>query len=118
MLEDYVHHGLSATPDGRRLMFERETESAIYNTIPHHLGAQIKRTPPQCPVAFVGGTHSAELRQVGLSATRALVGQRFTWIDGSHLFPFEKPEQTAQAVSHWLVSFGAQAGPEVDTPSI
>lgn len=118
VLEDYIRHGLSASPDGHHLAFQRETESAIYNTIPHHLDAQVRRHPPKCPVAFVAGTRSREARQVGLQATRALVGERLTWIEGSHLFPFERPEQTAAEVVRWLVSFGAHPSPGTDTPSI
>ena len=46
----------------------------------------------------LAGTRSAEGRQVGLAATRALVHERLQWVDGSHLFPLERPEETAQAV--------------------
>ena len=29
---------------------------------------------------------------------RALAGERFAWIEGSHLYPMEKPQETAHAV--------------------
>jgi pimeloyl-ACP methyl ester carboxylesterase len=73
-------------------------ETRIYNTLPHHIGAVLKRHPPRCPVAFLAGTQSVELRQGGAAGARALAKQRFRWIDGSHLFPMEQPDETAEAV--------------------
>jgi surfactin synthase thioesterase subunit len=58
----------------------------------------MKKHPPRCPVAFIGGTQSAEVRQVGLAATRAVTRGRIEWLEGSHLFPMEQPLATAQAV--------------------
>lgn len=99
VLADYLHSGFEPDPaGGLRLAFRREIETRFYDTLPHHLGAVLRRHPPQRPVAFVGGTRSAELRQVGLEATRRLVHERFVWIDGTHLFPMERPRQTAELV--------------------
>jgi hypothetical protein len=53
-------------------------------------------------VAFIGGTQSTEVRQVGLAATRALTRARIDWLEGSHLFPMERPDETAAAVLRWL----------------
>jgi hypothetical protein len=36
-----------------------------------------------------------------------VVGSKLTWIEGSHLFPMEKPHETAQAV---LTALGKIAG--------
>lgn len=107
VLHDYIGAGTepdpeAAEPGGVRLAFRREVETKIYNTLPHHLGRVLQRHPPRCPAAFLAGTQSVEVRQVGLSATRALVGERLEWIEGSHLFPMEKPEATAAAVLRWL----------------
>ena len=55
-------------------------------------------------VAFIGGTRSAEIRQAGLAATRALAHDRLSWVEGSHLFPMERPLDTAQAVLRLLVA--------------
>ena len=103
LLRDYIASGTEADPDaaasgGVRLAFDRDVETRIYNTLPHHMGAVLYRHPPRCPVAYIGGTQSTEGRQVGLAATRALVHGRLQWIEGSHLFPMEKPEETATAV--------------------
>ena len=99
VLADYVAAGIE--PDeasGVRLAFSREVETKLYNTLPHHFGALLKRHPPACPVSFIGGTRSAEVRQVGMAETRAVTRGRIEWLDGTHLFPMEQPLAAAQAV--------------------
>ena len=76
----------------------------------HHLARVLKRHPLQCPVAFVGGTRSVELRQVGLAATRRLAHGRVSMVDGTHLFPFEQPAQTAAEVLRCIGTFYARHG--------
>lgn len=86
----------------RVLDFDRDIETKIYNTLPHNLDALLRRHPLRCPVAFLGGTESLELRQVGLAMTRRIVGrdhpERFRMVEGSHLFPMEKPLETAAEI--------------------
>jgi pimeloyl-ACP methyl ester carboxylesterase len=107
VLSDYLTHGLSARPDQTTvtLTFRREVEAHIYNTMPHRLAHEFKRKPFQCPVAFIGGRQSMELRKVGLGGTRQLFGSQMSWIEGTHLYPFEQPELTAQEVLKWLQQF-------------
>lgn len=118
VLRDYMAAGLEpdpeAGPEAVRLAFRREVETRIYNTLPHHLGRVLHRHPPRCPVAYIGGTRSAEGRQVGLAATRALLHSRMQgapgpdrlqWIEGSHLYPMERPDDTAAAVLAQIASF-------------
>jgi pimeloyl-ACP methyl ester carboxylesterase len=106
VLRDYIEHGTQdvETPKGRQrvLCFDRDIETAIYNTLPHNLDRLLKRHPLQCPVGFVGGTHSEEMRQVGMRMTRQVVGsrpERLRLVEGSHLFPMEQPLLTAQLVA-------------------
>lgn len=98
VLHDYLSHGLAAAPDGVRLAFDRDVETAIYNTLPHHVGALLERQPLHCPVAFVAGRWSRENRQLGLRLVRRLAGPRWRGIEGSHLFPMERPDETAALV--------------------
>jgi pimeloyl-ACP methyl ester carboxylesterase len=99
VLDDYLRCGFEPSPEGGlQLAFRRDVETRFYNTLPHHLGLLLQRHPPRCPVAFIGGTQSAELRQVGLEATRRLVHDRFVWIEGTHLYPMERPDETADTV--------------------
>ncbi len=100
VLQDYVRAGTESDPEqgGVRLAFDRAVETRLYNTLPHHFGALLKRHPPACPVHYLGGTRSAEGRQVGMAMTRALTQGRIGWIEGTHLYPMERPDETAQAV--------------------
>ena len=102
VLQDYVNGGFEESAGLTRLRFRRDIETRIYNTLPHHLGRLLRRHPPQCPVGFIAGTQSDELRQGGAEASKALARQHFVWMEGSHLFPFERPEDTAAQVLHLL----------------
>ena len=99
VLDDYLAAGLEPDPAGGvRLAFGREVETRIYDTLPHHFPALLRQHPPACPVHFIGGTRSAEVRQAGLATTRALTHGRMGWLEGSHLYPMEQPLETARAV--------------------
>jgi len=98
VLRDYIAHGTHDEGGQRVLSFDRDVETAIYNTLPDNLDRLLKRHPLKCPVAFLGGTHSAELKQLGMGMTEKLVKGRLMMLDGSHLFPMEKPLATAAAI--------------------
>lgn len=114
-LRDYIDHGThdADTPQGpqRVLNFDREVETAIYNTLPHNLDRLLRRHPLRCPVAFLGGTRSLEMQQVGMAMTRRVLGRqgeaRLRLIEGSHLFPMEKPQETAAAIDDLLTVMAA-----------
>jgi pimeloyl-ACP methyl ester carboxylesterase len=109
VLADYLACGLEVGAEGGvHLSFQRDIETRIYNTLPHHVPRLLRTHPPRCPVAFVGARGSDELRRVGLRETRRLVHQRLTMLDGTHLFPMEAPQAAAAAVVHWLASFETQ----------
>lgn len=113
VLRDYIACGVQAADDaqggGHRLVFRREIETTIYNTLAHHLWSLLRRDPLHCPLAFIGGTHSTENRQVGLRATRALTHGHMSFVEGSHLFPFERPQETAAQALRWIGEFSAPA---------
>ncbi|MBP6251528.1 MAG: alpha/beta hydrolase [Rubrivivax sp.] len=106
---DYLACGFEAAPEGGvQLAFRREVETALYNTLPHHFDRLLHRHPPQGPVAFIGGTQSAEVRQVGLTLTRTVTRGQLHWIDGTHLFPMEQPRATADAVLDQLAAMAGE----------
>ncbi|PKO27911.1 MAG: alpha/beta hydrolase [Betaproteobacteria bacterium HGW-Betaproteobacteria-9] len=115
VLRDYIAHAThdETTEQGVRrvLGFERDVETAIYNTLPHNLDRLLRRHPLPCPVAFIGGTESQEMKQVGMAMTHRLVGrdhpERLLMVEGSHLFPMEKPQETAATIDAALRSLGA-----------
>jgi len=114
-LADYIAHGThdADTPQGpqRLLTFSRDVETAIYNTLPHNLDRLLRRHPLRCPVGFIGGTQSQEMRQVGMAMTHRLVGrdhpERLLMVEGSHLFPMERPHDTAAALDGLLRAIAA-----------
>ncbi len=118
VLADYIEHGTHDEGHGaerrRVLGFDRDVETAIYNTLPDHLDRLLRRHPLKCPVAFLGGRQSAEMRQVGMAMTARIVGAdgrgdpgRVMMLDGSHLFPMERPLATAAAIEASLANMGA-----------
>lgn len=114
VLHDYIDHGTfdsepaSALPAGtvlakakgaaRALSFDRDVETAIYETVPHNLSALLRHNPLECPAAFIGGRQSREMKQAGLAMTEKVTGGRIMMLDGTHLFPMEKPMTAAAAV--------------------
>ena len=106
-LHDYAEHGTVEENSERVLSFDRGVETAIYNTLPHNLGSMLKSHSLKCGVAFVGGTHSREIRLAGIDLAGKVAKGRVMWLDGSHLFPMEKPIATAAAVEAALRNLGA-----------
>ena len=98
VLEDYVHHATHESQGKRVLSFDRDIETRLYNTVPDNLDRLLSRHPVRCPVAFIGGRYSLEMRQVGMSMTEKVAQGRIMMLDGSHLFPMEKPIATAAAI--------------------
>ncbi len=98
MLQDYIHYGTHDEDDQRVLSFTRDVETAIYNNLPSNLERLFRRHPLKCPVAFIGGLHSREMKQVGMQMTEQLTRGRITMLDGTHLFPMEHPAVTAAAI--------------------
>jgi hypothetical protein len=108
VLRDYIAHGTQdeTTPQGTRrvLAFDREVETAIYNTLPHNLGRLLAAHPLQCPAAFIGGLDSQEMKRVGMAMTLRVTQGRTMMLDGSHLFPMERPLATAAAIEAALLN--------------
>ena len=98
VLADYIEHGTEDEGGERVLSFDRDVETSIYNTLPDNLERVLRRHPLRAPVAFIGGLQSQEIAQVGLAMTQRVTAGRMTMMDGSHLFPMEKPLATAAAI--------------------
>lgn len=105
VLQDYVTHGTHDADGQRVLSFDRAVETAIYNTLPHNIDRLLQRHPLKCPAAFIGGTQSQELKKVGLALTQKVTHGRVSLLEGSHLFPMEKPVATAAAIEAAILGF-------------
>jgi pimeloyl-ACP methyl ester carboxylesterase len=110
VLRDYIAHGTyeagpaSEHPGQRVLSFDREVETAIYNSLPDNLERLLKRHPLKCPAAFIGGRQSVEMKQLGMAMTEKVTHGRIMMLDGSHLFPMEQPIATAAALEAALLN--------------
>jgi pimeloyl-ACP methyl ester carboxylesterase len=110
-LDDYLEHGLKEHPEGVQLRFDRDVEAAIYSSLPHDMAA-VLRQPFPVPVGFIAGTRSEELRQAGMASTRKLVGDNLVTIEGTHLYPMESPQLTAQLTRGMIERLLAQTPKE------
>ena len=97
-LEDCIDSGMVEEDGKFVLAFDRDVETSIYNTLPHNLRALLRKHPLKCPVGFIGGRQSEEMKQVGMTLTLEVTQGRTMVLDGTHLFPMEKPLATAAAV--------------------
>ena len=108
VLADYVQSGFKDVDGVTRLAFTRDVETRIYNTLPHNFERILRNHPPRCPVAFVAGTQSEELRQASAGPSKRLARHHFHWMEGSHLYPFERPDDTAALVLQLLEALEAE----------
>jgi pimeloyl-ACP methyl ester carboxylesterase len=106
VLDAYVQAGFEQRGSHWALRFDRHIEAEIYDTLPHHLAPLLQQTPLTCPLAFIAGRDSAEMRQAGSDLSRVLAGERFVWTAGTHLFPMEYPDTTAAQVLELLQAMG------------
>ncbi len=107
VLRDYIEQGTHDDAGQRTLSFDRDVETAIYNTLPHNLDQLIKRHPLKCPVTFIGGRQSQEMKQVGMALTEKVSKGRVMMLDGTHLFPMENPAATAAAIEAALLNMSS-----------
>ena len=115
VLSDYASAATVPDAQGRRLLFDRDIEHRIYATLPTrsvHRAAQ----HVSAPMGFIAGRRSREVAQIGLRATHARVGTRLAWVDGSHLYPMERPGETAQAILAMLATMRGDAAPDRAAP--
>ncbi|MEY2593939.1 MAG: hypothetical protein RI972_1628 [Pseudomonadota bacterium] len=104
VLAHYWQYGFVERDGGLALAFDREIETRIYNTLPHQLGTMLRRHPLRCPMGFIAGSASLEMRQGGVLSAKRLAGPYFQTIEGTHLFPMEKPLETAHRVLDLLAA--------------
>jgi pimeloyl-ACP methyl ester carboxylesterase len=96
VLRDYAEHGTIETARGYELFFKPSIEAKIYLTLPHNLPKF--RGKLKVPAAYIGGTESQEARLARLSFMRKHFPFEFHFLEGSHLFPLEKPHETAETI--------------------
>lgn len=100
VLRDYIEHGTIEIENGVELIFNPRIEAKIYQTLPHNLPKL--RGKLNVPAAYIGGTHSREAKMARISFMRKHFPFDFRFIEGSHLFPLEKPVETAEIIKDIL----------------
>lgn len=99
-LDAYVEHGLTEDEQGLRLRFDPETEIRIYRSVPHLTPGW----PPtlQVPVAMVRGEKSNVVMPHHSYLLRLMPHGRALSVPGGHMFPFERPLETAGVLRQLL----------------
>ena len=95
-IEDYVRYGTEPSKDGLSLRYSAATEVELYRTLPHGLGKGLAKS--QVPGAFIYGRQSRVVWPYQIRMVRNKAGVYATGMDGSHMFPLEHPEKTAQTI--------------------
>lgn len=96
VLKDYVEHGTIEADDKIKLFFDPLTEAKIYRTIPD--GFAKFRGKLKIPAIYIGGKNSREAQLARLGFMRKNFPFKFHFVEGTHLFPFENPHESAQAI--------------------
>jgi pimeloyl-ACP methyl ester carboxylesterase len=102
VLRDYSNHGTVPHENGFKLLFEPKIEAKIYRTIPDSFTKF--RGKLKIPAFYIGGTHSREARLARLGFMQKNFPFEFNFIEGSHLFPFEKPFETAKTLKKIILN--------------
>ena len=100
VLQDYINHGLVEANGEFKLFFNPQIEADIYQTIPDNLPTFKDRLIT--PTIYIGGTHSEEAFLARLSFMKKYFPIKFKFLEGSHLFPFEKPKKTSELIKDFL----------------
>lgn len=99
-LNDYVLHGTVEGAGGeRKLHFDAAKEIEIYRTVPANLHRLPKLTMPS---VVIGGDASDVFKKHHGRKMQRQLGMSVEWIEGSHMFPFEKPAETAGLIKQYL----------------
>ena len=92
----YITHGFTDTADGQvTLSIPRAVEVAIFRTIPSLYW--YKDIKPTKPLYIIAGRES-HFSQMGSYQALAKSGLHVHYTDGSHMFPLERPDATAELI--------------------
>lgn len=108
-IADYVDHGMTQGSKGVQLNFDPDIEVSIYRTIPDRWPSVAKSLP--VPTVVVYGDRSDVMMPHRIMAMRLCRQVQMINVEGGHLFPLERPEQTARMIAQLAITMG------VSTPS-
>lgn len=102
-LAAYVEHGLQPSEAGYRLRFDPQTEIDIYRSVPHITPGW----PPalRVPLAMVRGEHSDVVMPHHAYLLRLMPRGQALSMPGGHMFPLERPLETASMLRRLLAQW-------------
>lgn len=95
-LNDYIDYGMQNNEDGYFLRFDPRIEYQIYRTIPHILNQYEGLL--QIPTTLIYGSKTNVVAKTDLHYMKKKYGINHYEIDGTHMFPMEYPEITANLI--------------------
>ncbi|KPB77769.1 alpha/beta fold hydrolase [Pseudomonas cannabina] len=105
-LTAYLQHGLRQDGEQLRLRFDPATEISIYRSIPHT--SPLPSRQLKVPLAMVRGRHSRVIMpHHGYLARRMREGEYLS-MPGGHMFPLERPDETAQLLKSLFTRWEAR----------
>lgn len=113
-LADYVRHGLAASGQGLRLKFDPATEISIYRNVPHAAPGSPRRLA--VPLALVRGRHSRVVLPHHARAVRLAPQGEALSLPGGHMFPLERPRDTAELIKQIVERWQRRAEQENSRP--
>ncbi len=98
----YIEHGIQPIDQKYTLSIPAQLEYQIFRTIPHRYGNRKLRMPSY----FV---HSSKFEVISPSDFRSIKrnfsNTEFISFDGGHMFPLEKPKETAELIKQLIQGF-------------
>ncbi len=107
-LNDYIDYGMTHDVSGYTLRFDSDVEYQIYRTIPHSLAAYPRKL--HVPSALLYGRDSNVIHAADRRYMKRRYGISSFSIEGTHMFPFEYPEATAELILKVIVSLQKTRG--------
>ncbi|MCY1279179.1 Alpha/beta hydrolase family protein [compost metagenome] len=106
-LDAYVRHALQPNGEGLRLRFDPATEIGIYRNVPHNNPGRPQQL--QVPLAVVRGERSRVVRRGDVRMVQRAPRGECLSLPGGHMFPLERPQDTAALLKSLFDRWQAQA---------
>ncbi|WP_110710028.1 alpha/beta hydrolase [Salinicola sp. CR57] len=96
-MSDYVTGATTIDDDSgaARLRYAPRTEAAVFRHLPDHLASVLRKLA--VPLTVIAGEQS-DLLTPGRRRSLERLGIRLRCVPGGHMFPFEQPEATREAI--------------------
>ena len=100
--QDYIDYGLKDTKDGVELAFSPDVEADVFMTNPTKLG----KINLKMPATFIYSEHYKTLQKPDIVWWEKTFRHQMEFIgfDGGHMFPLEKPKETAALIQSIIKS--------------